>query len=271
MEFFMSQQGYAQKLVERFGLKLSKKRSTPIDKDKKLRRKEGSLLPDPKTYRALVGSLLYLTITRPDIAFAVGIVSRYLQEPRKPHLEAAKDILNYVNSTLDFGLLYKTGAGFVMNGYTDADFGGDMDDRRSTSGYVFLCDSTSVSWCNKKQDSVSLSTTEAEYKAASLAAQECVWLRRLIKDVYQPCGKSTTLFCDNQSAIKLASNPIFHARTKHIEIEHHFIREKVLDGTVKNEHVSSKENVADIFTKALSRGPFEALRVKLGLVSKTSL
>ncbi|KAB2611660.1 hypothetical protein D8674_019692 [Pyrus ussuriensis x Pyrus communis] len=251
---FMSQQGYAQKLVERFGLKLSKKRSTPLDKDKKLRRKERSLLPDPKTYRALLGSLLYLTITRLDIAFAVGIVGRYLQEPRKPYLEAAKDILKYVSSTLDFGLLYKRGAGFVMNGYIDADFGRDIDDRRSTSDYVFLCDST-----------------KPEYKAASFAAQECVWLRRLIKDVYQPRDKSTTLFCDNQSAIKLSSNPVFHARTKHIEIEHHFIREKVLDGTIKNKHVSSKENVADIFTKALSRGPFEALHVKLGLISKTSL
>ncbi|PRQ44685.1 putative RNA-directed DNA polymerase [Rosa chinensis] len=266
----LSQEGYAKKLVEKYGLKLSKRRSTPLDISEKLRRDVGSLLPDPKSYRSLVGGLLYLTITRPDIAFSVGLISRYLQEPRKPHLEAAKKILKYVNCTLDLGLFYKRGGGFLLNGYTDADFGGDLDKRRSTSGYVFLCNNTSVSWCSKKQDAVVLSTTEAEYKAATLAAQECVWLRRLITDVYHQIHKATDLFGDNQSAIKLAYNPVCHARTKHIEIEHHFIREKVLDGTIDNKEVRSDLNVADIFTKTLSKGPFEFLRARLGLISKNN-
>nr|CAD1827361.1 unnamed protein product [Ananas comosus var. bracteatus] len=152
----------------------SKRCSTPLDNNIKLRREEGKLLPDPQPYRALVGSLIYLTITRPDIVFAVGLVSHYMQSPRKPHLEAAKRILNYINSTLDFGLLFRNGISFILQSYADADLRGNMDDRRSTLGYMFTCSSAAISWCSKKQDLVSLSTMEAEYKATSLAAQECV-------------------------------------------------------------------------------------------------
>lgn len=268
---FLSQESYARKLVDRFGINTSKHCSTPLEPNIKIRRDEGKLLPDPRPYRALVGSLIYLTITRPDISFSVGLVSRYMQEPRKPQLETAKRILKYVNSTYDMGLLYKKGADFSLLGFTDADLGGDLDDRRSTSGYVFSCGSACVSWCSKKQDSVSLSTTEAEYKASTLAAQECTWLRRLVGDVFSPIHKPTKLLGDNQSAIKLATNPVCHARTKHIEIAHHFIREKVLDGTIEALEVRSNDNVADIFTKSLSKGPFEDLRGELGLVSKSSL
>jgi len=268
----VSQQGYARKLVGRFGLNQSKWCSTPLDTNIKLRRDEGKLLSDPRPYRALVGSLIYLTITRPNIAFSVGLVSRYMQEPRKPHLEAAKRILKYVYSTIDMGLFFKNGGAFELHGFSDADLGGDLDDRKSTSGYAFSCGSSYISWCSKKQDSVSLSTTEAEYKAASLAVQECVWLRQLIEDIYSPIHKPTIIYGDNQSALKLATNPVCHARTKHIEIEHHFIREKVLMGLIEVFlEVRSKENIADIFTKSLSKGPFESLREKLGIISRKSL
>ena len=138
------------------------------------------------------------------------------------------------------GLSYKKGINFLIHGFTDADFGGDLDDRRSTSGYVYLCGDTSISWCSRKQHSISLSTAEAEYKAAALAAQECVWLLRIIEEVHLQIKKPTPLFGDNQSALKLALNPVCHARTKHIELEHHFIREKVLDGTVSAEEVDRK-------------------------------
>jgi len=254
---FLSQEIYAKKLVERIGVNQSKRCSTPLEANKKLRREEGSLLANPQPYRALVGSLLYLTITRPDISFSVGLVSRFMQSPKKPHLEAAKKILKYVTSSLV--------------GFTDADFGGDLDDRRSTLGYVFLSGGTSISWCSKKQNSVSLSTTEVEYKTAALAAQECIWLQRLANDLHLPIIKPTTLFGDNQSALKLTNNPVFHARTKHIEIEHHFIREKVLDNTIDALEVRSEENIADIFAKSLSKTSFEFLRAKLGLISKKSL
>lgn len=147
-----------------------------MDVNIKLRRDERSLLPDPRPYCAPVRSLLYLTITRLDIAFAVGLVSRCMQAPKKPHLEAAKKILKYVKTTLGMGLVYKYNAKISLHCFTNADFGGDLDDRKSTSGYVFLCGDKGVSWCNKKQVTVSLSTTEAEYKASTLAAQECIWL-----------------------------------------------------------------------------------------------
>jgi len=171
---FVSQQGYAKKLVGRFGLNQSKWCSTPLDVNIKLRHEEGKLLPDPRPYRALVGSLIYLTITRPDIAFSVGLISLSMEAPRKPHLEAAKRILKYVYSTIDMGLFFKKGAVFELHGFSDANLGGDLDDRKSTSSYAFSCGSSYISWYSKKQDSVSLSTTKAEYKAASLAAQECV-------------------------------------------------------------------------------------------------
>ncbi|KAJ3679560.1 hypothetical protein LUZ60_017571 [Juncus effusus] len=241
--YFVSQTGYAGKLIEKFGVKEGKHCSTPLDANFKLRHDDGKVLSDPRKFRALVGSLIYLTITRPDIAFVVGLVSRFMQAPTKSHLDAAKRILKYVSSTLDLGLFYKKGSEFVLHGYTDADMGGDLDDRRSTS----------------------------EYKASSLAEQECVWLRRLVEDVYNAITGPTVIRDDNQSALKLATNPVRHERTKHIEIEHHFIHEKVLDGIVGVEEVRSVDNVADIFTKSLSKGSFELLRAKLGLVTKCTL
>ncbi|KAG6499797.1 hypothetical protein ZIOFF_039589 [Zingiber officinale] len=268
---YVSQFSYAKRLIEKFGLIDGKKRSTPLDVNTRLHRDEGTCLSDPRPFRTLVGSLIYLTITRPDIAFSVGMVSRYMQEPRKPHFEEAKKILKYVNSTLNLGLLYEKGVEFSLQGFANADFGGDLDDRRSTSGFVFLRGATSISWCSKKQSSVSLSTTEAEYKASAQAAQECMWLRRLFEDLHVPIDQPIPIHGDNLSAIKLTSNPVFHARTKHIELEHHFIREKVLDGIIDMVAVKSEDHIADIFTKTLPKGAFEDLRSKLGLVLRTSL
>ncbi|XP_042426028.1 uncharacterized mitochondrial protein AtMg00810-like [Zingiber officinale] len=268
---YVSQFSYAKRLIEKFGLIDGKKRSTPLDVNTRLHRDEGTCLSDPRPFRTLVGSLIYLTITRPDIAFSVGMVSRYMQEPRKPHFEEAKKILKYVNSTLNLGLLYEKGVEFSLQGFADADFGGDLDDRRSTSGFEFLRGATSISWCSKKQSSVSLSTTEAEYKASAQAAQECMWLRRLFEDLHVPIDQPIPIHRDNLSAIKLTSNPVFHARTKHIELEHHFIREKVLDRIIDMVAVKSEDNIADIFTKTLPKGAFEDLRSKLGLVLRTSL
>ncbi|WMV47529.1 hypothetical protein MTR67_040914 [Solanum verrucosum] len=191
-----------------------------------------------------------------------------MQSLTKPHLEAVKRILKYINSTSDLGLFFKRKNDLVFIGYTDANFGGDMDNRRSTLGYIFLCGGTGISWCSKKQDSVSLSTTEAEYKATTLTAQECVWLQRLAEKLHLSISKPTTIFGDNQSAIKLANNSVFHARTKHIEVEDHFIREKVLDGTLYTSEVRSQENIADIFTKSLPKASFEFLPSKIGIVSK---
>jgi hypothetical protein len=169
------------------------------------------------------------------------------------------------------GLFYKKKGVIELYGFSDADLGGDLDDWKSTSSYVFSCGSSCVSWCSKKQDSISLSTTEAEYKAASLVAQECVWLCLLIEDIYSSIHKPTIIYGDNQSALKLTTNSVCHARTKHIEIEHHFICEKVLMGSIEVLEVRSKDNIVDIFTKSLSKGPFEFIREKHGIISRKSL
>lgn len=174
-----------------------------------------------------------------------------MQDPKKPHLEAVRRILRYVKGTLDFGNLYRSDVDSKVVGYCDADYAGVYDTRRSTTGYVFNLGSGATSWCSKRQPTISLSTTEAEYRAAAVAAQESIWLMKLMGDLQQPGEYSVELCCDNQSAIQLAENPVFHARTKHVEVHHHFIREKVLQGEIEMRAVNTDDQLADIFTKGL--------------------
>ncbi|XP_060670182.1 secreted RxLR effector protein 161-like [Ziziphus jujuba] len=169
---FLGQQKYAKNLLQKFGMLDCKPISTPMEVNAKLSAYEGKDLEDATMYQQLVGSLIYLTLTRPDISFAVGVVSRYMQSPKKPHLEAVRRILRYVKGTINLGLLYKRGEECKLVGYCDADYAGDHDTRRSTTGYIFSLGSGAVSWCSKRQPTVSLSTTEAEYRAAAMAGQE---------------------------------------------------------------------------------------------------
>ncbi|KAL0359322.1 UNVERIFIED_CONTAM: Retrovirus-related Pol polyprotein from transposon RE1 [Sesamum angustifolium] len=197
--------------------------ATPMEPYLKLNKEEGQPLRDERKFRQLVGSLIYLTTTRPEIAFSVSVISQFMQSPRSSHLDAAKRILRYIKGSLDYGLLYKNSNDFKLKGFTDADWAGDASDRRSTSGYCFNIVSVVVSWCSKKQSTVALSSTGAEYMAATIATQECIWLKRLIGDIYGKVNYTVPIECDNESAIRLASNPVFHGRTKHVEIHHHFV------------------------------------------------
>ncbi|KAI3462288.1 hypothetical protein Pfo_018951, partial [Paulownia fortunei] len=240
---FLGQQKYARDLLERFGMLDCKPISTPMEVNAKLCAHEGKGLEDETMYRQLVGSLIYLNLTRPDISFAVDIVSRYMQNPKKSHLEAVRRILRYVKSTIDYGLLYKKGEGCKLFGYCDADYAGDHDTRRSTTGYVFKLGSGIISWCSKRQPTVSLSTTEAEYRAAAMAGQESTWLIQLMNNLHQLVDYPIPLYCDNQSAIRLAENPVFHARTKHVEVHYHFIREKVLQEEIEMRQIKTNDQV----------------------------
>ncbi|KAK2978981.1 hypothetical protein RJ640_017545 [Escallonia rubra] len=213
---FLCQQKYAKDLLIRFGLFGSNVIETPMEVNANLHMDEGEDIKDPTKYRQLIGSLIYLTLTRPDIAQAVGMVSRFMQAPKKPHLEAARRILKYLQGTIDFGIMYRRG-GYKINGFCDADYAGDKSTRRSTTGYCFNLGSGAISWCSKRQPTVSLSTTEAKYRAAAMAAQESTWLAMLFKELHQHVDCPITLHCDSESAIKLAENPVFHARTKHVE------------------------------------------------------
>ena len=265
---FLCQQKYAKELLQKFGMLECKPISTPMEANAKLCAHEGKDLQDGAMYRQLVGSLIYLTLTRPDISYAVGVASRYMQQPKKPHLEAVRRMLRYVKDTINYGLLYKKGDEVKIVGYCDADYAGDHDTRRSTTGYVFMLGSGVVSWCSKRQPTVSLSTTEAEYRAAAMAAQESTWLMQLMKDLHQCTDNAVPLYCDNQSAIRLAENPVFHARTKHVEVHYHFLREKVLREELIMHQVKSEDQVADLFTKGLSTSRFQKLREQLNMKSR---
>ncbi|XP_071728056.1 uncharacterized mitochondrial protein AtMg00810-like [Rutidosis leptorrhynchoides] len=216
--YLISQRGYARSLLERFNMGESKPMTTPMEPNLKMKKDQGKELKNVKLFRQMVGSLIYLIITRPEIAYSVGIVSQFMQCPTNVHLDAAKRILRYVKGSMDHGLWYKKCDDYLLNGFVDADWIGDANDRHSTSGYCFNIGSAVISWYSKKQGVVALSSMEAEYIAATMAAQECIWLRRLISDILQEVDYVVKLKCDNESSIKLASNPIFHARKKHIEM-----------------------------------------------------
>ncbi|KAL9256688.1 Retrovirus-related Pol polyprotein from transposon RE1-like protein [Drosera capensis] len=224
--YFVSHKGYARKLLERFNMGESKDKATPMEPYLKLKKDEGKPLKDLKKFRQLVGSLIYLTITRPEISYSVSVVSQFMQNPNDKHLDVAKMILRYVKRSINHGLWYKDGDRYVLSGSIDADWAGDPNDSHSMSGYCFNTGSAIISWCRKKQDVVALSSTETEYMTTTMAAQECIWLKRLIGDMLSRVDYAVEIKCDNMSAIKLASNPVFHARIKHIAVKHHFVRER---------------------------------------------
>ncbi|GMI82979.1 cysteine-rich RLK (RECEPTOR-like protein kinase) 8 [Hibiscus trionum] len=242
--------------------------ATPMETNVKLKKDGGKILQDARKFQQLVGSLIYLTITRPEISYSVSVISQFMQNPKSHHLDAAKRILRYIKGSLEYGLMYKKNDSFLLSGYIDADWAGDATDRRSTSGYCFDFGSAVVSWCSKKQPTVALSSTEAEYIAATMAAQECIWMKCLMGDMFGNINYALQIKCDNESAIKLASNPVFHGRTKHIEVRNHFVREKVLNQELDLVGVNTNDQTADIFTKALAKPKFERFRAALGVVNR---
>ena len=225
--------------------------ATPVATSGKLSAIAGSPCDDPTLYRSLAGALQYLTFTRPDISYAVQQVCLYMHDPRIEHISAFHRILRYVKGTIYFGLqLYRSNISTLLS-YTDADWGGCPDTRRSTSGYcVFLGDNL-ISWSAKRQPTVSKSSAEAEYRGVANVVSETCWIRNLLLELHCPITTATLVYCDNISAVYLAGNPVHHQRTKHIEIDIHFVREKVKRGDVRVLHVPTRYQIADIFTKGL--------------------
>ncbi|RVW32163.1 Retrovirus-related Pol polyprotein from transposon RE1 [Vitis vinifera] len=250
----LSQRKYALDILEETGMLDCKPIDTPMDPNVKLVPGQGEPLGDPGRYRRLVGKLNYLTITRPDISFPVSVVSQFLQSPCDSHWDAVIRILRYIKSTPGQGVLYENRGHTQVVGYTDADWAGSPTDRRSTSGYCVFIGGNLISWKSKKQDVVARSSAEAEYRAMALATCELIWLRHLLRELRFGKDEQMKLICDNQAALHIASNPVFHERTKHIEVDCHFIREKIASGCVATSFVNSNDQLADIFTKSL-RGP----------------
>ena len=260
----MSQRKYATEILKTFGMMENKSKLTAMESNCKLSQEDPSPMVDIRKYRQLVGSLIFLCNTRPDICFAVGVVSRFSNKPKETHWKAALRILKYIVGTLNYGIFYKPTID-ELSGYCDSDWAGDSDSRKSVSGYCFSIGSGAVSWTSKKQPTVALSSTEAEYKAACIAACEVVWLRRILMDVAVPIRTATVLRCDNQSCMAIAKNPVFHARTKHIEIQYHYVRELINDEIVELEYCPTSENAADIFTKALGAEQLQQHLRRLGV------
>ena len=264
----VSQLNYVEKVLEKFGMENSKPVSTPLELGKRFQQ----LLPtdepfDVQTYQQAIGCLTYIaTATRPDIAAAVGVLSQYMSRPSKDHWIGVKRVLRYLKGTLNYGLKFSAhDEDPELIGYSDADWAGDVDTRRSTSGYVFQIGRSTVSWSSRKQATVAKSSTEAEYVALSSATQEAVWLRRLMEDLGKHLNVPTTIYEDNQGAIELAKNAKYHNRTKHIDICHHFVRERVVSNEIRVIYCPTGDMVADIMTKGLAKLSFEKLRDLLGV------
>ncbi|XP_057836570.1 secreted RxLR effector protein 161-like [Cryptomeria japonica] len=240
---------------------------TPMATGCKLSKDDESPNANQTLYRSMIGNLLYVTTTRPDIMQTVGYVARFQATPNEARVHAIKRIFKYLKGIMEYGLWYPTGNDFLFTSYTDADWGGSVDDWKSTSGGTFFLGKCLVSWHSKKQAPVSLSTAEAEYIAAVSCCTQVLWMKQTLQDFKVYFSQPIPILCDNMSAISISKIPVLHSRTKHIPIKYHFLREQVSDQQVKLEYVSTKDQLADIFTKPLPKDTFERIRQQLGVIS----
>ncbi|KAG7577546.1 Reverse transcriptase RNA-dependent DNA polymerase [Arabidopsis thaliana x Arabidopsis arenosa] len=261
------QRKYAQNLLEDAGLLTCKPSTIPMDPTVHLTKEMGTPLSNPTSYRELIGRLLYLTITRPDITFAVHHLSQFLSAPTDVHLQAAHKVLKYIKGNPGLGLMYPADTEICLNGFADADWGTCKDSRRSVTGYCIYLGTSLISWKSKKQAVVSRSSTESEYRSLAQATCEIIWLQQLLKDLHITVSCPAKLFCDNKSALYLSQNPVFHERTKHIEIDCHTVRDQIKAGNLKTLHVPTENQHADILTKPLHPGPFHHLLQRMSLSS----
>ncbi|GJU23856.1 retrovirus-related pol polyprotein from transposon TNT 1-94 [Tanacetum coccineum] len=262
---FFNQSKYIKEMLKKFGLEDSKPMKTPMSSDTKLTKDEECESVDSTKYRGMIGSLLYLTASRPDIMFSVCLCARFQEAPKTSHLEAVKRIFRYIKGTTHLGLWYPKGTGIETVVYADSDHAGDYVDRKSTSGICTFVGCCLTSWFSKKQTALAISTTEAEYVSAGKACQQALWMKQALID-YDVRLDDVPIMCDNKGAIDLSKNPVQHSRTKHIEIRHHFLRDNVQKGHISIEKVPSVDNIADILTKPLKRESFNYLRLGLGMM-----
>jgi hypothetical protein len=238
---FLNQGKYTVEILKRFDMLECKSMNTPMEAKLKLLVNTSSNLIDATLYRQIIGSLMYLTNTRPDIYFAMNTLSQFLVEPRRVHLMVAKHVMRYLKGTVDYGLSYDGDRDFTLSGYTDADWAGSVADKKSTSGCCFSLGSAMISWQSRKQSSNSLSTAEAKYIAACFSSCEAIWIQKLLTGLFDLEMRETTILCDNQSCIKMTENHVFHDRLKHIEIRYHFIHDMVQRGALKLQYISTDE------------------------------
>ena len=262
----MCQRKYILDLLAETGMLDCKPIDTPIEMNHQL-----EILPDQvptnrKRYQKLVGKLIYLSHTRPDIAYAVSVVSRFMHAPSEEHMTAVYRILRYLKATPGKGLFFGKRQDNSVQGYTDADWAGDRTDGKSTSGYFTFVGGNLVTWRSKKQKVVSRSSAEAEYRGMVHGVCELLWIKRILRDIGISVVSPIKLHCDNESAVKIANNPVQHDRTKHVEIDRHFIKDHLERKTIELPHVSSEEQLADMLTKAVCGRVFKCSLDKLGMM-----
>ncbi|PKU71144.1 Retrovirus-related Pol polyprotein from transposon TNT 1-94 [Dendrobium catenatum] len=261
-KYFLSQQSYAQSLLQQTNLHKCNSLSNPSSTKQPNQFKQDNTIPDAVTYRKITGALQYLTITRPDIAHTTNTLSQHMHDPQPIHFHLLKRLLRYIRGTINFGLPI-TKSSMILRTFSDADWAGDPITRKSTSGFCTFLGDTLVSWTVKKQNTVSRSSTESEYRALAAATADTIWLKRLLADFDILHNTPVAVYCDNTSEIALANNPVFHARTKHIEIDQRFIRDHISNKTIRLLPISTVDQIADIFTKPLPTLRFKQLRSQL--------
>ncbi|KAJ9543634.1 hypothetical protein OSB04_023341 [Centaurea solstitialis] len=261
---FINQAKYIKDILKKYNLENAKIMKTPMSPSCALDSDPDGTAVDVTTYRGMIGSLMYLTASRPDIMFSTCLCARYQSKPKVSHLKAVKRIFRYLKGTINLGLWYPKGSGYELTGYTDADHGGCKLDRKSTTGHIQFLGDKLVSWASKKQNCVSLSTAEAEYVAAASCCSQIIWMRTQLRDYGFKFDK-IPIYCDSKSAIAISCNPVQHTKTKHIDIRYHFIKDHVEKGTIELYFVNTEFQLADLFTKALDEKRFNFLITKLGM------
>ncbi|XP_028077925.1 uncharacterized protein LOC114279843 [Camellia sinensis] len=266
--YFLSQSKYTAEILTKAGMADCKSAPSPMSVKSSSLSSATMAYSNPSLYRSIVGALQYLTITRPDISFAVNHACQTMHAPTEADFASVKHLLRYLKGTLHQGLSFTPGP-LELHAFSDSDWAGSVHDRRSTTGYCVFLGPNLISWSAKKQPTVSRSSTEAEYRALAQAAAELSWLQMVLTDLHiaHPCP---LLWCDNLSAISLSSNPVFHSRSKHIAVDYHYIRERVASKQIFVKHVASSDQLADLFTKALPVSRFHFLRDKLMVLSSPS-
>ncbi|GJR03771.1 retrotransposon protein, putative, ty1-copia subclass [Tanacetum coccineum] len=265
---FLNQSKYALDSLKKYGMESSNPVDTPMVEKSKLDEDLQGKAVDPTYYRRMVGTLMYLTASRPDLTFTVCMCAQYQAKPTEKHLHAVKRIFKYLRGTINRGLWYPKDSSIALTAYADADHTGCQDTRRSTSGSMQLLGDRLVSWSSKRLESAAISSTEAEYIALSGCCAQVLWMRSQLTD-YGLGFNKIPMYCDNKSAIALCCNNVQHSRSKHIDIRFHFIKEQVENGVVELYFVNTEYQLADIFTKALGRERIEFLINKLGMRSFT--
>jgi len=261
---FICQANHIKEMLKKFKMEDCKPILSPMVTCCKLSIDDSSTDVDHRLYKSMIGSLLYVTASRPNVIQEVGQVGRFQAAPKESHIIVVKRIIRYLKGTTEYGLWYPQGNNLTIQAFKDEDWEGSIDDRKSTSGVAFYLGGCLVSWLKKKKTSISLSILEIEYIAAATCCTQVLWMKQTLKNLQVQFSEPIPTFCDKTSAISISKNPVMHSKTKHILIKYHFVKEQVVENNIKLEYVRIKEQIIDIFTKPLPRESFEYLRQKLG-------